>query len=154
MAFKLFPSNLVHYKILGPIPLFLLSGNTANMTFFLHSHAPVAFWCLFLSQTAQQTIALLFHISFLLRRQQITSYSLSSETCPHWLERRSLSPPATATAQACTWHSLKKKSSIILCFSFPRHQAVRQFCLSLLLGCCLASSLHGQPCFWQLPFQI
>lgn len=134
--------------------MFLLSGNTANLTFFLHSCAPAEFWCLLLSQTAQQTIALLFHISFLLGRQQIISYSFAFQTCPDWPERRSLSRPATSPAQQGTWHSLKKNSSSILCFPFPRHQAVHQLCVSLLLCCRLGSSLHGQPCSWQSPFQM
>lgn len=114
--------------------------------------APVEFWCLFLSQTAQRTIAFLFHISFLLGRQQIISCSLSKLV----LIGLKGDPWATLT---CLLHSKApdtplKRAVVLPCFPFPRHQAVHQFYPSLLLCCCTGSSLHRQPCFWQLPFQI
>lgn len=122
-------------------PCFCCQAVLQTWWFFLSPCAPSEFWCLFLSQTAQQTTALLFHISLLLGRQQIISCSLPKlvliglkgdprVSLPHLLQNKA---PDT----------FRKNSSIMLYVPFPKHQLLHQFYLSLLLCCRVPRGLAG-----------
>lgn len=107
------PSNLVHYKTLGSIPLFLLSGSTANMTFF--STLPCTCKVPMSVPQSDSPANNCFPLLHLLFIRKAANYKLFSfKTCPDWLERRILSNPDTSAAQQGTWHSVKKKSSTTL----------------------------------------